>query len=116
MGHSAFLTTNLPEASHTIVTEFSTNWLIGRSRTCAISIPNTSISRCHAVISYCPERGFNIMDVGSSNGTFVNRRRLQAQVPCQLYDGDLIELSHTCIEFFLSGWQAAIRSVEETAV
>ena len=116
-GRTAFLTTNLPDNQVTHVTEVASSWLIGRSRTCAISIQSSSISRCHAVIGHCPSRGFYIMDVGSSNGTFVNRRRLTPLEQHFLMDGDLVELSHCRIEFFISGWrQPAMASSQETQV
>ena len=56
------------------------------------------------------------MDVGSSNGTFVNRRRLIQQEQRFLQDGDLIEFSHTRVEFFLSGWQDQVAPPQETQV
>ncbi|XGV98132.1 MAG: FHA domain-containing protein [Leptolyngbya sp. BL-A-14] len=102
-GRTAFLTTNLPDDRATHVTSVGSSWLIGRSSNCAISINSLSISRCHAVIGHCPDRGFYIMDVGSSNGTFVNCRRLAALEQRILNDGDLVELSHTRFEFFISG-------------
>jgi len=113
-GRTAFLTTNLPDVRSTHVTQVSTNWVIGRSRTCAIAVPSTSISRCHAVIGFCLERGFYVIDLGSSNGTFVNRRRLHPQEQRFLNDGDLLELSHTRLEFFVSGWRDSPTAIQET--
>lgn len=107
-GRTAFLTTNLPDISGTHVTEAAAGWLIGRSPNCAIALQDPSISRCHAVIGYRPDQGFYIIDVGSSNGTFVNGRRLVPMVQRYLKDSDLIELSHTRVEFFVSGWHERI--------
>ena len=101
-GHAAFLTTNLPDDRATQVTSVGESWLIGRNSTCAISIKRPSISRCHAVIGHCSDRGFYIMDVGSSEGTFVNSRRIRALEQLFLHDGDLVELSRTRVEFFTS--------------
>jgi hypothetical protein len=115
-GRSAFLTTNLPDAHTTHVTEPATTWLVGRSRTCAIAIPNPSISRCHAVIGHCPTGGFYIMDLGSRNGTFVNQHRLLPQEQVFLQDGDVLEFSHTRVECFLSGWQEGTLVVQDTDV
>ena len=114
-GRTAFLTTNLVDGCLTHVTDGGSSWLIGRDQSCAIAVQNSSISRCHAVIAHCPERGFSIMDVGSSNGTFVNRRRLLSQDPRFLKDGDLVELSNLRIEFFVSGCTQAV-ALEETLV
>ncbi len=113
-GRSAFLTTNLPDCNTTHVSEIGVGWLIGRSSNCAITIDDPSISRCHAVVGHRPGRGFYIIDVGSSNGTFVNGRRLSTLKQCFLEDGDLIELSHTRVEFFVSGWPGSTQMNDET--
>ncbi|HEY9895506.1 MAG TPA: FHA domain-containing protein [Candidatus Sericytochromatia bacterium] len=115
-GRTAFLTTNLPDDRATQVTSVGASWLIGRNSTCAISIKSSSISRCHAVIGHCPDRGFYIMDVGSSNGTFVNGRRLAALEQRLLNDGDLVELSYTRFEFFISGFGVHKPVYQETQV
>lgn len=113
-GRTAFLTTNLPDINKTHVTEIGSGWLIGRSPNCAIALEELSISRCHAVIGHRPNRGFYIIDVGSSNGTFVNGCRLATLKQRFLKDGDLIELSHTRIEFFVAGVRAQVGVLEET--
>lgn len=115
-GRTAFLTTNLPDDRATHVTSVGASWLIGRNSTCSIAIKSTSISRCHAVIGHCPDRGFYIMDVGSSNGTFVNCRRLAPLEQCLLNDGDLVELSHTRVEFFISGQNGRNPAYQDTQV
>jgi FHA domain len=104
-GRSAYLTTNLSNLAEARVTEIAPTWLIGRSRNCAIAIFHPSISRCHAVIGFTAAEGFYIMDVGSSNGTFVNRRRLPVLERRTLGDGDLISLSHIHAEFFVVSTQ-----------
>lgn len=114
-GEKAFLTTNLPDISSTHVTEVATSWLIGRSSNCAISILDRSVSRCHAVIGRCPNRGFYLMDLGSSNGTFVNRSRLGSLEQRPLYDGDLLEFHKFRVEFFISGQRKASAS-EDTSI
>jgi pSer/pThr/pTyr-binding forkhead associated (FHA) protein len=115
-GRTAFLTTNLPSLRTAHVTEAASGWLIGRSPNCAIAVEDPSISRCHAVVGHRPHQGFYIIDVGSSNGTFVNGSRLVAMEQRILKDGDLIELSHTCVEFFVSGWRHPVEGFEDTAV
>ncbi len=113
-GRAAFLTTNLPNMHQTHVTEIGSGWLIGRSLNCAITVEELSISRCHAVIGHRPNHGFYIIDVGSSNGTFVNGRRLATLKQQFLEDGDLIELSHTRVEFFVAGIKDQPGMIEET--
>lgn len=113
-GRTTFLTTNLTNVRSTQVTEMANSWLIGRSSNCAIAILEKSISRCHAVIGHHPHQGFSIMDLGSSNGTWVNHVKL---VPLQqqfLKDGDLIEFNKTRVEFFISGSAASPSVVQET--
>lgn len=100
-GRSAFLTTNLLDVNETSVTNVAPTWLIGRSRNCAVTIYHPTISRCHAVIGYDPQGGFYLMDVGSSNGTFVDSRRLRISERFNLVDGDLIKFSDVHVEFFV---------------
>lgn len=106
-GRTAFLTTNLPHVSSTCVPGSTTNWVVGRSHNCAIAILDKSVSRCHAVIGHHPGVGFHVRDLGSSNGTFVNRSRLSPLEQRFLSDGDLLEFSKFRVEFFISGWFAA---------
>jgi hypothetical protein len=97
----AFLTTNLPSAGTVQTTESGRAWLIGRGRNCAVLIQDPAISRFHAVIGHDQQHGFYVMDVGSSNGTFLNQRRLLKLKRHPLRDGDVIGLSHIRVEFFL---------------
>lgn len=106
-GRTAFLTTNLPHVQSTCVSGTTTNWVVGRSHNCAIAILDKSVSRCHAVVGHHPGSGFHIRDLGSSNGTFVNRSRLAPLEQRFLSDGDLLEFSKFRVEFFISGWSAA---------
>jgi pSer/pThr/pTyr-binding forkhead associated (FHA) protein len=99
---TTILATNLGSTHGLQVTEKAASWLIGRNTTCAITIADRSISRCHAVIGYYPNRDFYIADVGSSNGTWVNRRRLIHLERHLLQDGDLIQLGSLCVEFFVA--------------
>jgi pSer/pThr/pTyr-binding forkhead associated (FHA) protein len=115
-GRTAFLITNLSDMGANYVTEVANSWLIGRNSSCAIAVMNRSISRCHAVIGCCTDRGFYIMDLGSSNGTRVNRRRLVPQEQRFLQDGDLIELSSIQVEFFVIDSAARSRSAQDTQI
>ncbi len=99
---SAFLTTNVSNLEDAKVTDVASTWLIGRNSNCAIAILNPAISRCHAVLGYSPTQGFYITDVGSSNGTFINRQRIPVLERRSLTDGDLISFSQIHIEFFTS--------------
>ena len=100
--HRAFLTTNLCKGDTTFVTALSSTWLIGRSRNCAIVVDDRSVSRCHAVVGYEVQQGFYLMDVGSSNGTYLNRKQISVLKRHALVDGDLIALCNLQFEFFIA--------------
>ncbi len=100
--HRAFLTTNLSSGDAAQVTALSSTWLIGRSRNCAIVVHDRSVSRCHAVVGYDVQQGFYLMDVGSSNGTYLNQKRLSVLKRYSLRDGDVIMLCNLQFEFFIA--------------
>jgi len=101
VGDAVFLTTNL-NAHHQIqVTARGSNWLIGRSKRCAISVPHPRIAPFHAAVGYCSSRGFYLVDVGSSLGTWVNRRPLATLQRRKLHNGDLLDLGDVRVEFFI---------------
>ena len=100
--HRAFLTTNLCHGDTAFVTALSSTWLIGRSRNCAIVVHDRSVSRCHAVVGYDVQQGFYLMDVGSSNGTYLNSKRLSVLKRYALVDGDVITLCNLQFEFFIA--------------
>lgn len=98
-GRLSFLASNLTGVRELQMTEAASHWLIGRSPNCAIAVVNPQLSRRHAVIG-CAADGFYITDVGSSNGTWVNQRRLSAMERQPLQDGDVIRLGSLRVEFF----------------
>lgn len=58
------------------------------------------VSGKHARLDVARETGgWSITDLGSTNGTFVNRRRLEANVPCCLQVGDRVKIA--TIEFLV---------------
>jgi pSer/pThr/pTyr-binding forkhead associated (FHA) protein len=97
----AVLRTNLPRTDTVQPTANGVAWLLGRSRNCTIVFPDPAISRCHAVLSYQPDRGFQLMDAASSNGTCLNGQRLLAMQPRTVQDGDVITVSHIAIQLFI---------------
>lgn len=68
-----------------------TRVLIGRDTGNDIVLYGEFISRHHAQIMLDPDGAFWVMDLKSTNGVYVNRRRIQRR---RLYDGDLIQLGH----------------------
>jgi FHA domain len=99
---TTFLANNLILDQIATVTPIASSWLIGRSPTCAITIHHKTVSRCHAVISQHPTKGLCLTDVGSSNGTWINRHRLQPSEQHLLQDGDVIQFGKLTVEFFIS--------------
>ena len=76
---------------------------LGRHASNDISLPDDLVSRQHALLQWQEPRedqdesGFLLVDLGSSNGTYLNDRRVAR--PQLLKDGDLIEMGGTRIEF-----------------
>ncbi len=70
--------------------------LIGRQATGIGKLANdTDISRRHALISRTAQGGYVIQDLGSTNGTFVNKRRIASPEP--LAAGDTIAFGNTTV-------------------
>ncbi len=61
---------------------------LGRSTACEITLNDTECSRRHALINRQGAGEFWLVDLGSTNGTHINGRRLLR--PTQLADGDRI--------------------------
>lgn len=72
---------------------------IGRGTQNDVAIPALSLSRTHARILKLesPGRGFQIEDLGSRNGTFVNGKPVRA--PVALHDGDDIRVGDVSMCF-----------------
>lgn len=68
---------------------------IGRSPKCDIFLDDVTVSRKHAEIIK-GERGFRIRDVGSLNGTYVNRVRVDS---VDLRNGDEIQIGKYRFKF-----------------
>ena len=68
---------------------------IGRSPECDVFLDDVTVSRSHAVITKAVD-GWLIEDQGSLNGTYVNRRRVDAAV---LEDGDDVQIGKYRLTF-----------------
>ena len=69
--------------------------LIGRARDCTIRLSQKTLSLYHAVIQHSNNR-WTIADLRSTNGTFVNERKVRV---CRLEFGDKIVLGDVSFEF-----------------
>ncbi|MFO0908712.1 MAG: GGDEF domain-containing protein [Isosphaeraceae bacterium] len=74
---------------------------IGRSNENTVRVPDLSVSRHHARIRV-DDRGVAwLTDLGSTNGTFLNNRRLAPHATARLDDGDRIQLGSTFVVKFV---------------
>ncbi len=80
--------------------------ILGRSQTCDIVLPGTHVSRQHAELYFQSGR-LHVKDLGSSNGTYVNRKKVQEGV---VNPGD--ELRFDTLVFQVEAPEAPV--VEET--
>lgn len=73
-------------------------FLIGRKANCHLTLPDDRVSRQHAELRY--EAGhWYILDSGSSNGVFVNQRRVSG---ARLQPADVIQIGSFRLEFRLT--------------
>jgi len=72
--------------------------VIGRGPNNDIVFVDAEVSRQHTRILREGSQGYNIQDLGSTNGTFVNGRRISGTVPLQ--DGDRVNLGESIILAF----------------
>ncbi len=70
---------------------------LGRAPNCNINLPYSWVSRQHAMIQVEENGVHNIIDLGSSNGTFVNNTRIFT--PTALRTGDIIRIGKTELLF-----------------
>ena len=70
---------------------------LGRSSACTVIIPDERASRRHAFIHSQGEDEYWLVDQGSSNGTYVNDKRIHQPTP--LTDGDRISIVGTTFQF-----------------
>jgi len=73
------------------------SYLVGRSREADIIVKDKLASRNHCRIASSGDE-WTVADLGSSNGTYVNRQRVTTQT---LRDGDVLQVGGAAIEFHL---------------
>ena len=70
---------------------------IGRSPECAVFLDDVTVSRKHAELEHADGR-WTIRDLGSLNGTFVNRKRIES---VDLEDDDEVQIGKYRLTFLL---------------
>ncbi len=68
---------------------------VGRAPGCAITVDDTFVSQLHARV-FVADGQFMVEDLGSTNGTFLNRRKVGP--PETLQPGDLLQVGNTVLE------------------
>jgi hypothetical protein len=71
--------------------------LIGRSPECDVFLDDVTVSRRHAELQQAGDT-FTIRDLGSLNGTYVNRQRIESAA---LEDGDEVQIGKYRLTFLL---------------
>jgi pSer/pThr/pTyr-binding forkhead associated (FHA) protein len=84
-----------PEAPKPRTVRLSGSTQIGRGDGCAIRLSDTYVSQVHARL-YAENGAWFVEDMGSTNGTFLNDRRV-AQ-PVEVHAGDVVKLGKTVLE------------------
>jgi len=77
------------------VYELSEELTVGRAGGCGVALEDTTVSQLHARIFERDGRLW-VEDLGSTNGTFVNRKKVSA--PVQLRRGDRLQVGATVME------------------
>jgi hypothetical protein len=70
--------------------------VVGRGDASDLRLPETDASRQHARFQPGPQ-GWMVVDLGSTNGTFVNGHRLPPDRPCLLGPGDRIAIGNSVL-------------------
>jgi len=82
-----------PSAGRTIEVGSEHRFVIGRDDACNLVLDDAEVSRRHAYLIETPAGEIEVGDLGSSNGTRVNGRRIEQ--PMQLKPGDTLEVGGT---------------------
>ena len=73
--------------------------VLGRQKDCEFAIDDPLLSRRHSLITGDEQGDFSIEDLNSTNGTFLNSRKVQKK--SRLQYGDRIVLGNTILRFYL---------------
>lgn len=68
---------------------------IGRKTPCEIIIDDSHISGQHAQLMHNENNELFIVDLGSTNGTYINDRKIESNVPYPIKIGDKVQFSQT---------------------
>ncbi len=98
-GQQAYLITNLSNGKTQSLLQHQMIWTIGRDIQAALPVQDQRLSRRHAAIQYVGRRGFYLVDLNSTNGSFINGRAIHGRN--RLRDGDRVRLGGFSFDFFV---------------
>jgi pSer/pThr/pTyr-binding forkhead associated (FHA) protein len=98
-GQQVHVITNLLKGKTQLLHQPQGIWVIGRDRNAALPVQDKRLSRRHAVIQYVKDEGFYLIDLNSTNGTFINGEPIRYSA--LLKDGDQIRLGSLAFTFFM---------------
>eukprot|EP01041_Mallomonas_annulata_P019412 gene19412-38734_t len=82
------------------------HFIFGRnSDICDISLDHPSISRQHAVLQFRDDGAPMLLDMGSAQGTLLNKKRCIQNVYQRLYVGDILRFGASSRQYILNGPQ-----------
>jgi pSer/pThr/pTyr-binding forkhead associated (FHA) protein len=84
-----------PGGAKPITTKLRDSAEIGRGDRCAIRLQDTYVSQVHARL-YPKDGAWYVEDLGSTNGTLLNDRRVDA--PLEVHAGDVLKVGKTVLE------------------
>ncbi|MGD8862073.1 MAG: sigma 54-interacting transcriptional regulator [Myxococcales bacterium] len=82
----------------------------------SLALRDGRISRRHAQVEPDAEGGYTIRDLDSRNGTYVNGRRLEPNVPCPLEDGDVVRMGSALLLLQFLDAEACRRLLEHAPI
>ncbi len=97
---TAYVMTNLCNETTKTLRQSQGIWTIGRDGSNGINVLDKHLSRNHAAIQYIVNQGFYLIDLGSTNGSYVNGEEIYQRT--KLKDGDKIRLGTITFSFFLN--------------
>ncbi len=74
---------------------------LGRAADNTLQLPDVSISRYHAFLGVDEEGQVRLSDLGSTNGTFINEKRIPEHTPIRIDDGDRLQFGANVLFKFI---------------
>ena len=93
-----------------VILKAGSQTLIGRDESAELRLQDRAVSSRHAVVNYNKQGQLSIIDIGSTNGTFVNGRRIQNS---PLRDGDYVSIGDAALRI---SWQSMAEILHQQRV